>query len=68
MKTLKKDYKKNFVRAIIENMDDLWHLNYIVEVGDSLKSKTLRKIKLGKEDERNTKIIKKPYSYSFFCF
>ncbi len=60
MKLFVKDYKKNYVKARVENLDDLWYLTYIIEKGDSLKSLTFRKIKLGKEDERNTKVVKKP--------
>jgi protein pelota len=60
MKLLAKDYRKNFIRAKVENLDDLWYLTYIIERDDTLKSLTFRKIKLGKEDERNTKVIKKP--------
>jgi protein pelota len=60
MKIITKNYKKNFVKAKIENLDDLWYLTYIIEKGDLLRAKTLRKIKLGKEDERNKNIVKRP--------
>ncbi|AJF61513.1 TPA: mRNA surveillance protein pelota [Candidatus Woesearchaeota archaeon] len=60
MRIIKKDYRKNFVRAQVESMDDLWYLTYIIEKSDILKASTYRKVKLGKEDERNTKIIRKP--------
>ncbi len=60
MKILTKNYKKNFVKLKIENLDDLWYLTYVIEKSDVLKAKTYRKIKLGKEDDRNTKVIKKP--------
>ncbi len=59
MKLISKNYKNNFVRAKIENLDDLWYLTYIIESGDVLKSVTQRKIKLGGEEERSTKVIKK---------
>jgi protein pelota len=60
MKIVAKDYKKRFVKARIENLDDLWYLTYIIEIGDSLKSFTFRKIKIGKDDDRDAKVIKKP--------
>ncbi|MEK6917086.1 MAG: mRNA surveillance protein pelota [Nanoarchaeota archaeon] len=60
MKLIKRDYKKNFVRAKIESLDDLWYLTYIIEKSDILKASTYRKIKLGGDDDRNTKIIRKP--------
>ena len=34
MKLLVKDYKKNRVKAKIENLDDLWYLTYIIDKGD----------------------------------
>ena len=60
MKLLNKNYKKNFVKGKIENLDDLWYLTYVVEKGDHLKAKTYRKIKLGKEEERKARVVKKP--------
>ena len=60
MKIISKNYKKNFARLKIENMDDLWYLSYIIEKGDTIRAGTFRKIKIGKEDDRNTKIVRKP--------
>jgi protein pelota len=60
MKLKFKDYKKGSFRAIIENLDDLWYLTYIIEKSDLLKSRTFRKIKLGGDDDRSKKVIKKP--------
>ncbi len=59
MKFLSKDYRRNYVKVKIENMDDLWYLNYVVEKTDIIKAMTYRKIKLGGEGE-DKKIIKKP--------
>jgi protein pelota len=59
MKFLQKDYKRSYVKLKIENLDDLWFLNYIIEKSDMLKALTYRKIKLGGELE-DKKIIKKP--------
>jgi protein pelota len=59
MKFLDKNYKKNFVRMKVENLDDLWYLTYVLEKSDTLKALTYRKIKLG-GDEEDKKIIKKP--------
>lgn len=60
MKLLVKDYKKNFIKAKIENLDDLWYLTYIIEKDDTLKAFTFRKIKLGGGDDRDAKVIKRP--------
>ncbi|MFC1801685.1 mRNA surveillance protein pelota [Nanoarchaeota archaeon] len=62
MKIIFSDLKKGQVKIKIESLDDLWHLSQLVDEGDSLKGKTFRKIKLGQEEERNQKIIKKPVS------
>jgi protein pelota len=59
MKILATDFRKGFFKAKIENLDDLWYLTYIIEKSDIIKAKTFRKIKLGGEDDRNKKIIKK---------
>ncbi|MEK6868629.1 MAG: mRNA surveillance protein pelota, partial [Nanoarchaeota archaeon] len=60
MKLLHTDFKKGEVKVKIENVDDLWYLSQIVEKTDLVKGKTLRKIKLGEETERNQSTIKKP--------
>ena len=44
----------------IENADDLWYLSTIVDAGDLVKGKSLRKIKIGDSSQGNVKIIKKP--------
>jgi len=58
MKILLKDLKKGIVKVLIENSDDLWYLNQIIEPQDTAKCRTIRKLKIG--DENNPKIIKKP--------
>ena len=54
-----KDIKKGEVKVVIESKDDLWYLNTIIEPGDIVSGKTLRKIKLGEGSDQNTKVIKK---------
>ena len=51
MQILKQDRKKGFIRLRVQNLDDLWHLEKILEPGDLLKARTFRKttIKRGKE-------------------
>jgi protein pelota len=58
MKVLKSE--KLQVKVLVENLDDLWYLNSIIDAGDVVEGKTLRKIKLGESDDRNQKIVKKP--------
>ena len=59
MKIISEDYKKGFVKLKIENLDDLWYLTYVIDKSDIIKSKTYRKIKIGKDTDRNKKVIKK---------
>ena len=59
MKIIKSDYKKGYVKVKIENLDDLWYLNHIIEPGDFVKGKTFRKIKIGQEGQRKQKVVKK---------
>ena len=54
---MSKNLKQGSIRVMIENPDDLWYLNQIIEIEDVCKCKTIRKIKIG--DENNPKIVKK---------
>ena len=53
------DFKKGEAKLKVENSDDLWYLNQIIEKNDLIKGKTLRKIKLGHEIQRKQKTVKK---------
>ncbi|MFW6231312.1 MAG: mRNA surveillance protein pelota [Nanoarchaeota archaeon] len=59
MKLLTRDYKKGFVKLEIQNPDDLWYLSTVIDQGDRVSALTERKIKLGGEDQRSTKVIRK---------
>jgi len=60
MKIIFKNIKKGELKLLIENLDDLWCLSNIIDKGDLIRSKTIRKIKLQKEAQRKPQIIKKP--------
>ncbi|MBU0756609.1 MAG: mRNA surveillance protein pelota [Nanoarchaeota archaeon] len=60
MKIIFSDYKKNTVKLKIDNLDDLWSLSYCIEKGDIVSSRTFRKLKLGKDSDRDAKVVKKP--------
>ena len=60
MKLLHSNLKKGIVKIKIENLDDLWYLNQVIEKNDLIKGKTFRKIKIGKETQRKQKTAKKP--------
>jgi protein pelota len=64
MKLLKKDFRKGFVKVLVENLDDMWYLSHIIEPNDRVKGQTTRKIKLGSADDRNTKIVIKKITLS----
>ncbi|MBW3003678.1 mRNA surveillance protein pelota, partial [Candidatus Woesearchaeota archaeon] len=59
MKRISLNLKKAEAKLQVETLDDLWYLSNIIDIGDFVKGKTLRKIKLGKEGERSTKVTKK---------
>ncbi|MBN2881695.1 mRNA surveillance protein pelota [Candidatus Woesearchaeota archaeon] len=59
MKILNLDRRKKELKVVPENLDDLWVLSQVVDVGDTIRAVTERKIKLGNGDERKTQIIKK---------
>ena len=49
MKLIFSDFKKHTAKVKVENLDDLWYLNQIIEKNDIIKGKTLRKIKIGED-------------------
>jgi len=59
MKIIHKNLRKNEIKIKIENLDDLWYLSHIVEEGDIVSGKTVRKIKIGAKEQRRTDITKK---------
>lgn len=57
MRILNIDLKNNFVEVVPENLDDLWHLEKIIEPGDVISGHSDRKIK-GKEEGDESKKIR----------
>jgi len=60
MKIIHSDFKKGSVKLRIENLDDLWYLSHLIDPGDFVKGKTLRKIKKTGQEERTQKVTRKP--------
>ncbi|MCK5281988.1 MAG: mRNA surveillance protein pelota [Nanoarchaeota archaeon] len=60
MKQISADFRKGYAKVRVENADDLWFLSQVIDEGDLVSGKTLRKLKLGGEEERKTKIVRKP--------
>ena len=52
-------FKKPSAKVVVENLDDLWYLNSIIDVQDVVEGKTERKIKIGEASDRAQKIIRK---------
>ena len=50
----------NTVKLKIENLDDLWVLNTILDSKDIIRGKTLRKINLSDKNTEKSKVTKKP--------
>lgn len=59
MKIIHQDVKRGLVKIKIENPDDLWYLSTLIDPGDVVKGKTIRKIKKEKEEARKTIIKRK---------
>lgn len=49
MQLIFKDFKKGIVKIKIESIDDLWSLHLLIEPGDIISGKTIRKIKVGED-------------------
>ena len=58
MRIIHKNLRKNIVKMKIESLDDLWYLSHIIDSGDLIRGKTIRKIKIQKENQK-TQISKK---------
>lgn len=57
MKLKKADWKLGIVLKT-ESPEDIWVLNQVIEPGDLVRSRTMRKLKIG--DDENVSIVKKP--------
>lgn len=56
MRILNIDRKTNFLEIVPENLDDLWHLEKILEAGDVVSGSSYRKIKGKNEGDESQKI------------
>ena len=64
MKQIHSDIRHGIVKLKPETMDDLYVLSNLIEKGDIVKARTIRKIKIGSEEDRKKSIIKKPVTLS----
>lgn len=59
MKKIKSNLKKGELTLKVESTEDLWHLSGIIDPGDMISGRTVRKIKIGGSENRKADIIKK---------
>ena len=59
MKRIALNLKKGEAKVQVETLDDLWYLVNLIDVGDLVKGKTTRKVKLGDEGDRSARVAKK---------
>src|SRR3989338_9122026 len=52
MRILKLDQKTCELRLLLENLEDLWHLERVLEPGDIIESDTFRTVKIGDREEK----------------
>ena len=60
MKVLKRILKEGKIALKIETLDDLWHLYNLVSSGDTVISRTTRRVKVGDDDARKQDSVRKP--------
>ncbi|MGY5854234.1 MAG: mRNA surveillance protein pelota [Candidatus Thorarchaeota archaeon] len=60
MKILKRVLKEGKIRLKIETLDDLWHLYNVVNTGDTVISRTMRRVKIGDDSSRKQDSVRKP--------
>jgi protein pelota len=60
MKAVGINYFKGYAKILVENPDDLWSLSQILDKGDIVSGMTLRKLKIGGEEDRKQKALRKP--------
>ncbi|MFH0977862.1 MAG: mRNA surveillance protein pelota [Candidatus Woesearchaeota archaeon] len=53
------DLRKGLVKLQVENNDDLWVLSQLIEPNDLVSAKTVRKLKVGSVDDRQTSAVKR---------
>ncbi len=57
MKILFFDKKQGITKVLVETLEDLWHLENILEKGDNISSDTMRTVKFGDKEEKKPVFI-----------
>ena len=58
MKVLEWDEKHGIMKLHVDNEDDLWVLNLVIEKGDEVVARTTRDVSVGKESRRIPMVVK----------
>lgn len=58
MRIMHSDFRKGEAKVKIETLDDLWYLSQVIDSGDIVKGKTLRKVKVGSAEKE---AVRKPF-------
>jgi len=61
MKVIFSDFKKGSVKLRITTSEDVWHLSQIIETGDIVSGRTLRKVTIGSAEGKTTHVQKPVY-------
>lgn len=58
MKVIFSDFKKGIVKLRLTNPEDFWYLSQIIDSGDMVSGRTMRKVTLGSAEGRTTHVQK----------
>ena len=59
MHILKRNEREGFLHVRADTPEDLWLLSRLLDPGDAVRGSTERKLKIGGEDARNQKVVRK---------
>ena len=54
MKLIRLDNKTGEAKIAIDTVDDLWHLEKILSTGDRVTAHSMRSVRIGTKEEKNT--------------
>jgi len=60
MKLLHSNLKQGEIKVLVQTLDDMWYLSNIIDPGDKVQGKTLRKIKTQSSEEKSKAATKRP--------
>lgn len=60
MKLTKTDWKNGRLDLEVTSPEDLWSLSQVIEPRDTVTARTMRKLKIGADDDKTGSVVKKP--------